>query len=62
MVSLKHLIDVKERLEALMSRLLSAKNLKEAQGFAVELHWAIYDFVEQFREEVTSQNRDPFPS
>jgi hypothetical protein len=47
---------LKERLEALVIRLLNTKNLAEAQAVALELQWAVYEYIEQFRQDVPPQS------
>ena len=45
-------MNVKERLEALIDRLLETKDLKEAQAIAVDLQWTVYEHLDALREEM----------
>jgi hypothetical protein len=47
---------LRERFNALIEKLLRTKDLKAAQAIAIELQWAVYEYLDQLRNEALSDD------
>lgn len=45
---------IENRLQRLVEQILSTKDLTTAQGVAVELQWAVYEYLEELRTKAPS--------
>lgn len=52
---------MEEHFRELIDQLLSAKDLGRAQAIAVELQWAIYEYVDRLKEVHSKEVRSDDP-
>jgi hypothetical protein len=51
-------VHVEERIRMLVEQLLGSTDLRTVQKLAVELQWAVYEYIEQVRENLPADPQD----